>query len=102
MKISLLNKYIQPQKPEAITEQAKPATVENKGITGKSKVDSAEISSSHSASFDDKRLMVAKSSILYDVSVGSSPNKVAELKEAVENGSYKVPTNDLTETILKK
>ncbi len=102
MRISFLNKYIQPIKPEAVAEQSKAAAVENKGIISKNKVDSAEISSSHTGSFDDKRLMVAKSSILYDVSVGSSPSRIAELKAAIENGTYEVPTNDLAETILKE
>ena len=103
MKISLTNKYIQPQhRVEPVAEQSKAASVENKGVTFKNKVDSAEISSGHSGTFEDKRLMVAKSAILYDVSVGSSPGRIAELKAAVENGSYKVPTNDLAETILKE
>jgi len=103
MKITSVSKFIQPQKVDTIAEQSKAGPVESsKGVNFKNKVDSSEISSSHTGSFDDKRLMVAKSSILYDVSVGTSPGKIARLKEAVENGTYEVPTNDLADTILKK
>jgi anti-sigma28 factor (negative regulator of flagellin synthesis) len=74
---------------------------ENKKYTLKNKVDSNEISSSHSGSFDDKRLSVAKSAILYDVSVNTSSAKIEELKASVESGSYEVPTNLLADVILK-
>ena len=77
------------------------STEENKKYTLKNKVDSNEISSSHTGSFDDKRLSVAKSAILYDVSVNTSSAKIEDLKASVENGSYNVPTNLLADAILK-
>lgn len=77
------------------------STEENKKYTLKNKVDSNEISSSHTGSFDDKRLSVAKSAILYDVSVNTSSSKIEDLKASIENGTYNVPTNLLADVILK-
>ena len=104
MEISFLNKSktIQPQQvQEAGTDPARNiSTEENKKYILKNKVDSSEISSSHTGSYDDKRLSVAKSSILYDVSVNTSSASIAELKSAVRSGTYKVPTNLLADSIL--
>jgi anti-sigma28 factor (negative regulator of flagellin synthesis) len=105
MEISFVNKSksIQPQQIQDTNND--PArnisTEENKKYTLKNKVDSAEISSSHTGSFDDKRLAVAKSAILYDVSVNTSSARIQELKTAVESGNYEVPTNLLADAILK-
>lgn len=77
------------------------STEENKKYTLKNKVDSNEISSSHTGSYDDKRLSVAKSAILYDVSVNTSSAKIEDLKASVESGSYNIPTNLLADAILK-
>jgi anti-sigma28 factor (negative regulator of flagellin synthesis) len=77
------------------------STEENKKYTIKNKVDSAEISSSYSGSFEDKRISVAKSAILYDVTVSSSEKRIAELKKAVEQGTYNVPSNLIADSILK-
>jgi len=77
------------------------STEENSKYVLKNKVDSAEISSSHSGSFDDKRISVAKSAILYEVSVSISDNRVQELKAAIEKGEYDVPSNLLADAILK-
>ncbi|MEL7657111.1 MAG: flagellar biosynthesis anti-sigma factor FlgM [Bacillota bacterium] len=105
MEISFVNKSktIQPQQIQDVNSD--PArnisTEENKKYTLKNKVDSAEISSSHTGSFDDKRLSVAKSAILYDVSVNTSTAKIENLKASVENGTYDVPTNLLADAILK-
>ena len=105
MEISFVNKNksIQPQQAQdAAFDPAKNiSTEENKKYVIKNKVDSAEISSSHNGSFDDKRISVAKSSILYDVSVRTSPSHIEELKNAVEKGTYDVPTNLLADAILK-
>ncbi len=105
MEISFVNKSksIQPQQiQDANNDPARNiSTEENKKYTLKNKVDSAEISSSHTGSFDDKRLAVAKSAILYDVSVNTSTARIQELKAAVEKGSYEVPTNLLADAILK-
>lgn len=104
MEISSVNnsKSILQQINDINNEPAKNiSSEENKKYTLKNKVDSNEISSSHTGSFDDKRLSVAKSAILYDVSVNTSSAKIQELKASVENGSYEVPTNLLADVILK-
>lgn len=105
MEISFVNKSksIQPQQVQDLNND--PArnisTEENRKYTLKNKVDSSEISSSHTGSFDDKRLAVAKSAILYDVSVNTSSAKIQNLKASVENGTYNVPTILLADAILK-
>jgi anti-sigma28 factor (negative regulator of flagellin synthesis) len=105
MEISFVNKSktVQPQQVQDHSND--PArnigTEENKKYSLKNKVDSAEISSTHSGSFDDKRLSVAKSAILYDVSVSTSLTKIEDLKQSVEDGSYEVPTPLLADAILK-
>ncbi len=105
MEISFVNKSksIQPQQIQDLNnDPAKNiSTEENKKYTLKNKVDSSEISSSHTGSFDDKRLSVAKSAILYDVSVSTSSAKIEDLKASVENGTYEVSTNLLADEILK-
>jgi len=105
MEVSFLNKSktIQPQQIQDVNnDPAKNiSTEENKKYTLKNKVDSSEISSSHTGSFDDKRLSVAKSAILYDVSVNTSSAKIEDLKASVENGAYHVPTDLLADAILK-
>jgi Anti-sigma-28 factor, FlgM. len=104
MEISFLNKNktIQPQQIQDMNNDParNVSTEENKKYTLKNKVDSAEISSSHSGSFDDKRLSVAKSAILYDVSVSTSSATISELKSSVQNGTYKVSTDLLADAIL--
>ncbi|HWQ77235.1 MAG TPA: flagellar biosynthesis anti-sigma factor FlgM [Anaerovoracaceae bacterium] len=105
MEISFVNKSktVQPQQiQDHNNDPAKNVgTDENKKYTLKNKVDSAEISSTHSGSFADKRLSVAKSATLYDVSVNTSLAKIENLKKSVEDGSYKVPTALLADAILK-
>lgn len=105
MEISFVNKSktIQPQQIQDLNNDParNVSTEENKKYTLKNKVDSNEISSSHTGSFDDKRLAVAKSAILYDVSVNTSSAKIQDLKASVENGTYKVPTPLLADAILK-
>jgi len=97
------NKAIQPmQIQDTATDPSRNVnTEENKKYVIKNKVDSAEISSSHTGSFDDKRITVAKSSVLYDVSVNTSTSHVQDIKNAVEKGTYDVPTNLLADAILK-
>ncbi len=105
MEISFVNKSkaIQPQQIQDHNND--PArnisSEENKKYTLKNKVDSSEISSSHTGSFDDKRLAVAKSAILYDVSVNTSTARIKELKASIDNGTYEVQTNLLADAILK-
>ncbi|MGI6747738.1 MAG: flagellar biosynthesis anti-sigma factor FlgM [Anaerovoracaceae bacterium] len=106
MEIPFVNKskIIQPkQVQDSNSDPAKNiSTIENKKYTLKNKVDSAEISSSHKGSFDDKRLMVAKSAILYEVTVKTSDARVAELKASIDNGTYEVPANLIAKAILKE
>jgi anti-sigma28 factor (negative regulator of flagellin synthesis) len=105
MEISFVNKNkaIQPQQTrDASADPARNInTEENSKYVNKNRVDSAEISSTHSGTFDDKRISIAKSSILYDVSVNVSENRIQELKAAIEKGEYNVPANILAEEILK-
>lgn len=104
MEISSVNnsKSILQQISDMNNEPAKNiSTEENKKYTLKNKVDSNEISSSHTGSFDDKRLSVAKSAILYDVSVNTSSAKVEDLKASIGNGTYNAPTTLLADAILK-
>jgi len=105
MEISFVNKSksIQPQQIQDLNNDPSKniSTEENKKYTLKNKVDSSEISSSHTGSFDDKRLSVAKSAILYDVSVSTSSAKIEDLKASIENGTYEVSTNLLADEILK-
>lgn len=77
------------------------STEENKKYVNKNRVDSAEISSSHSGSFDDKRIAVAKSAILYDVSVRTNTDHIRELKNAIEKGTYDVPANLIVDAMME-
>lgn len=105
MEISFVNKSKTVQPQQVQDHNNDPAknigAEENKKYTLKNKVDSSEISSTHTGSFDDKRLSVAKSAILYDVSVNTQTGRIAELKSKVESGSYEVPAGELADAILK-
>lgn len=68
-----------------------------------SKVDSAKISKANLGVYDDKRLAMAKSSILYDVSVEesiSNSDKIASLTTQIAQGAYHVPSDTLANSIL--
>ena len=105
MEISFVNKskLIQPQQlQDPSNDPAKNiSTEENKKYTLKNKVDSTEISNSYSGAFDDKRITVAKSAILYDVSVGTQDKRIAELKAQIDKGEYDVPANLIADEMLK-
>ncbi len=105
MEISFVNKSkaVQPQQTrDAASDPARNiSTEENNKYVLKNKVDSAEISSSHSGTFEDKRIAVAKSAILYDVSVNISEDRIRELKAAIEKGAYDVPANLIADELLK-
>jgi anti-sigma28 factor (negative regulator of flagellin synthesis) len=105
MEISFVNKSkaVQPQQVrDAATDPARNiSTEENNKYVLKNKVDKAGISSSYSGTFEDKKIAVAKSAILYEVSVNINEELVKELKAAIEDGSYDVPANILAEEILK-
>ena len=105
MDISFLNKSrsIQPQQVrDAATDPGKDVpSEENKTTIHKNKVDTSEISSSHSGSYEDKRLSVAKSSILHDATASDSAARIQQLKEAIDNNTYDVPANLLADAMLK-
>ncbi len=105
MEISFVNKNkaVQPrQTREATSDPVKNIDKdENNKYVQKNKVDRAEISGNHSGTFEDSRISVAKSSILYDVSVRTSDDRIQALKAAIEKGEYDVPANILAEEILK-
>lgn len=102
MKISLGNNPAVQAKigQETATESARRVDSENKKIRSKNKLDSSDISNDRSATFEDSRVSTAKSAILYDVTVKES-GRISELKEAVKNGTYHVPTEALVDTLLK-
>lgn len=101
MKISLGNNPAVQSKigQDTATESARRVNTENKK-NPVAKTDSADISNSRSASFEDSRVATAKSAILYDVTVKDS-DRLSELKTAIQNGTYHVPTSDLVDAILK-
>lgn len=101
MKISLGNNPAVQSKigQDTATESARRVNAENKK-NPIAKTDSADISNSRSASFEDSRVATAKSAILYDVTVKDS-DRLGELKAAVQNGTYHVATSDLVDAILK-
>ncbi|MGI6731913.1 MAG: flagellar biosynthesis anti-sigma factor FlgM [Anaerovoracaceae bacterium] len=106
MEISFVNKSKNVQ-PNQIQDQASdPAknisTEENKKYINKNKIDSLEISSSHSGSYEDKKIAVAKSAILYEVTTKTDDKRIQELKDRIENGTYEVPANLIADAILKK
>lgn len=104
MEISFIskNKAIQPQNiQEQKSDPAKNIdTEENKKYILKNKIDSAEISGSYSGLFEDKRITVAKSAILYEMTMDTSTTKIDELKKSIKNGSYHIPTSDIANKIL--
>lgn len=104
MEVTILNnnKSVQPQKlNDAASDPVKKITTEEtEKYAQKNQVDTSEISSSHSGSFEDKRLMIAKSAILYDVSVNTSVSTVEELKNSVNNGTYEVSSEKIANAIL--
>lgn len=102
MKISLSNNPAVQSKigQETAAESARRIDSDAQKGVSKNKLDSSEISNDRSASFDDSRISVAKSSILYDVTVKES-DRLSDLKEAVSNGTYHVPTEAIVDALLK-
>lgn len=103
MEISFLNnnKAIQPKQIQDQNNDTNRivSSEENKKYVFKNKVDSTEISSSLSGNFEDKRIAVAKSAMLYEITVGSD-NKVAELSQSITDGTYNVSADLLAKAIL--
>lgn len=100
MKIGLGNNNATVQSKIGQESVRKTDVQESKKNSAKNKLDSNEISTGRSTSFDDSRISVAKSAILYDVTVKDS-DRLSELKEAVKNGTYHVPTETLVDALLK-
>jgi anti-sigma28 factor (negative regulator of flagellin synthesis) len=73
---------------------------EGEKAVAKSKTDSAEISSVRAGAFEDKRLSVAKSTLLYELAVDTPGARVNELKERVKNGEYYVAGEYLADSML--
>jgi anti-sigma28 factor (negative regulator of flagellin synthesis) len=100
MEISLIGK---PKALQTQTAQDSPRIVKDadgeKTVSSR-KVDSAEISAGHVGAFEDKRLSVAKSAILYDVSLSAFADRLEEIRVRVEEGSYNVPDATLADALL--
>ncbi|WKY48551.1 flagellar biosynthesis anti-sigma factor FlgM [Eubacteriaceae bacterium ES3] len=94
MKIGYLNNNLPIQQ-----KQLKDAVKKSEKDTSKAHTDSNEISSGRNNSFEDNRVNVAKSAVLYDVSVKES-DRIAELKAAIADGSYHVSSEDLADALL--
>ena len=94
------NPVAQAKLGQEITAEASRRVDTAKNGISKSKLDSSDISSERHVSFDDTRIATAKSAILYDVTVKNS-DRLSELKEAVKNGTYHVPTAALVDALLK-
>jgi flagellar biosynthesis anti-sigma factor FlgM len=94
MKIGYLNNNLPIQQ-----KQLKDAVKKLEKDSSKAHTDSNDISSDRYNSFEDNRVNVAKSAVLYDVSVKES-DRIAELKAAVANGSYHVSSEDLADALL--
>jgi anti-sigma28 factor (negative regulator of flagellin synthesis) len=100
MEISLIGK---PKALQPKTAQDPPRVArdeESEKTAASRKMDSAEISAGHVGAFEDKRLSVAKSAILYDVSLSAFTDRLEEIRNRVEDGSYSVPDADLAEALL--
>jgi anti-sigma28 factor (negative regulator of flagellin synthesis) len=100
MEISLIGK---PKALQAQTTQDLPKVArdgDGEKSAGSRRTDSAEISAGHAGVFDDKRLAVAKSAILYDVSLSAFADRLEEIRNRVEDGSYNVPDAALANALL--
>jgi anti-sigma28 factor (negative regulator of flagellin synthesis) len=99
MEISLIGKTKALQRQTAQDAPRVPKDEDGEKLASR-KVDSAEISAGHIGAFEDKRLSVAKSAILYDVSLSAFAERLEELRTRVEDGSYSVPDADLADALL--
>jgi anti-sigma28 factor (negative regulator of flagellin synthesis) len=97
MEISLIGKTkaLQPQ----TTQEAPKAPKDEKNIESR-RVDSADISAGHANAFEDKRLSVAKSAILYDVSLSAFSDRLEDIRSRVEDGSYEAPAGEVADALL--
>lgn len=79
---------------------AKEAKEKNKIYEIKNKTDRAEISGGHTGNLDDKKLLIAKSTMLNAIASNSPSLKIDELRARIESGSYRVSTDLLVDAIL--
>jgi anti-sigma28 factor (negative regulator of flagellin synthesis) len=100
MEISLVGKTkaLQPQTAQDPPKTSKDDEAEKCGVSRR--VDSADISAGHVGAFEDKRLAVAKSAILYDVSLSAFTDRLEEIRGRVESGAYRVPDDELADALL--
>jgi anti-sigma28 factor (negative regulator of flagellin synthesis) len=100
MEISLIGKpkALQPQTAQDAPRVAKDE--ESEKAYGSPRVDSANISAGHASAFEDKRLSVAKSAVLYDVSLSAFADRLNDIRNRVEDGSYNVSDSDLADALL--
>jgi anti-sigma28 factor (negative regulator of flagellin synthesis) len=104
MEISLLTKAkaVKPQSaqetPQEIQRHAKPR--ESDSRLAKAKLDTAEISGGRANMFEDKRLSVAKSALLYETSADAPEQRINEIREQVRAGVYSVPEASLAGALL--
>jgi anti-sigma28 factor (negative regulator of flagellin synthesis) len=101
MEISLIGKTkaLQPQPAQDAPKITKDEDGEKN--TASRKVDSSEISAGHIGVFEDKRLSVAKSAILYDVSLSAFADRLEELRSRVADGDYDVPDAELANALFE-
>ncbi len=70
-----------------------------KGGFAAGKTDVAEFSRGSGAALD-KSLLGAKASIQSEIYAPTSASRIAEIKQAVKDGSYHVPTRDIVNALL--
>ncbi|MDR1135017.1 MAG: flagellar biosynthesis anti-sigma factor FlgM [Clostridiales Family XIII bacterium] len=104
MEISSISKARAAQ-PQAIQEATQDAVknIKNDGgdrLGARSKIDKAEISSGHAGIFDDKRLSVAKSALLYDISSDTPNHRIDDIRERVASGTYAIRDDELAEALI--
>jgi anti-sigma28 factor (negative regulator of flagellin synthesis) len=100
MEISLIGK---PKALQTQTAQDPPkiAREEDGEKTAVSRrLDSAVISAGHAGAFEDKRLSIAKSTILYDISLSAFAERLEDIRNRVDDGSYSVEDADLADALL--
>ncbi|MDR2295612.1 MAG: flagellar biosynthesis anti-sigma factor FlgM [Clostridiales Family XIII bacterium] len=100
MEISLIGKpkALQPQTAQDLPKAARDEGGEKAAASRK--LDSAEISAGHAGAFEDKRLSIAKSAVLYDVSLSAFTDRLEEIRQRVTDGSYEVPDATLADALL--
>jgi anti-sigma28 factor (negative regulator of flagellin synthesis) len=104
MEISLVTKT-KPLRPGQLQDSPQDSvrsakSGEDEKAVAKSKTDSAEISSARAGAFEDKRLSVAKSALLYELALDAPGARAAELKDRVESGEYRVSDEYLADSLI--